>query len=242
MTAIDGLFNGDATTTNGGGSLQAAVGGGFALTINNPAVNIASVAAQPYPGTQTGLFDVATSVQSANLDYTRFGYWLRSQVTEGLYNAGAFTTGFVTPIAQIPTGGTATYTGTATGLYNDDAACGCSSFFASAYAAQVNLSVDFAALSIVGAMTNGSLTGFVGSQQRGPINDFGFSAAIDRSTNFFVGTMSVTSQPGGAWAFGPTGSGSIRGRFYGPNGREIGAVFGISEGSRRLIGSFGVRN
>ena len=36
-------------------------------------------------------------------------------------------------------------------------------------------------------------------------------------------------------------SGLINGRFYGPNAAEVGAVFNVSEGGRRLIGSFGAK-
>jgi hypothetical protein len=75
----------------------------------------------------------------------------------------------------------------------------------------------------------------------GPVNDIGFSATIDRNNNLFSGNTSVTSSPGGVYAFGPTASGLINGSFYGPNANEVGAVFNLSEGTRRLIGSFGAK-
>lgn len=240
QTSIDGSFAGDTATTNAGAVLTVRPDSSAALTINNAGLGVSNVQVGVYPGTSVGLYQVATELRSADLDYTRFGYWLRYQPTEGLWQASAFTGGFVTPVSDIPTSGTASYTGAATGIFNDQAICNCVTGFVSQFNGDVSLTANFAQLTINGSITNISLTSL--SYPPGPTNDIGFTATIDRANNLFSGTTSVTSEPGGVYAFGPTASGLINGRFYGPNAAEVGAVFNLTEGTRRLIGSFGAKH
>ena len=240
QTSIDGSFGGDTATTNAGAVLTVRPDGSAGLTINNAGLGVSNVQVGVYPGTPVGLYQVATEVRSADLDYTRFGYWLRYQPTEGLWQASAFTGGFVTPVSDIPTSGSAIYTGAATGIFNDQAICNCVTGFVSQFNGDVSLTANFGQLTINGSITNISLTSL--SYPPGPTNDIGFTATIDRANNLFSGTTSVTSEPGGVYAFGPTASGIINGRFYGPNAAEVGAVFNLTEGTRRLIGSFGAKH
>lgn len=242
MTAVDGSWGGDSATTQAGATLTANTNGTYQLTVNNPAVGATNVATATYPGVtvDTKTTSFVTDVVSANLDYLRFGYWYKYQPTEGVFTAAAWTAGYVTPSSDIPVQGTATFTGTATGLVSDFVACNCGNAFLSTFTGQAHVTANFALLSLAGSVDNIILSSPVG-QARGPMNDIAFTATIDRLNNFFSGTTSVSSQPGGAWAFGPTASGHINGRFYGPNAKEIGAVFGLSDGARRLIGSFGAK-
>ena len=179
--------------------------------------------------------------KSTDLDYTRFGYWSQGDTVDGTFHVGAWSTGFITPASQIPTQGTASYAGKATGLYN--AAVGSPAFpdFDSSIVGQVNLTADFAQSTLSGSITNIMATNLV-SLSTGAVNDIGFSATIDRTNNLFSGATSVTGAASGTYAFGPTASGLINGRFYGPNAAEVGAVFNLTEGTRRLIGSFGAKH
>ena len=214
--------------------------GTYQLTVNNSAVGATNVLAASYPGTVVGVSNYVTEVVAGNLDYLRFGYWYKYQPSEGVFTAAAWTAGYVTPSSDIPVQGTATFTGTATGLVSDYVACNCGDAFLSSFTGQAHVTANFALLSLTGSVDNIILSSPLG-QARGPMNDIAFTATIDRLNNFFSGTTSVSSQPGGAWAFGPTANGHIKGRFYGRYAREIGAVFGLSEGSRRLIGSFSAK-
>lgn len=241
QTTVDGSFGGDAATTTAGAILAINPDGSAGLTMNNAPSDLSNVPVRPYPGTWVGTYQIATELRSADLDYTRFGYWLRYQSTEGLWQASAFTGGFLTPVSGIPISGTAVYKGAATGVFNDQAICNCATGFVSQFNGNVTLTANFAQSNISGSITNISLTSLSGLSP-GPMNDIGFAAAIDRGNNLFSGTTSVISQPGGSYAFGPTASGLIDGRFYGPNASEVGVVFNLSEGSRRLIGAFGARH
>lgn len=208
------------------------------ITLNNSALNVSAAPVVGFPGHQLpNFYDFVSDLEGGDLDYTRFGYWYRFQVAGGMEQAGAWTAGFVTPANDIPTQGTAAYSGHATGLYNDAGACNCGDQFVSTFTGDVDLTVNFTNQSLNGSITNILLTPISGTA--GPMNDIGFVASIDRTSNLFAGTTSVTSQPGGDWAFGPSASGLINGRFYGPGAAEVGAVFSLTEGLKRLIGSFG---
>lgn len=238
--ALGGPGNGDATTTTAGGVLGADQNGTFKLTINNPALGISNVDATTR--SQQGVFYTSSTVNSANLDYTRFGYWSRDDGIDGVFNLGAWTTGFVTPTASLPAQGTATYAGKASGLYNVAISATSPADFDSSFKGDVSMSANFGTSTLSGAITNITATSLYSSAPlTGPVNDIGFSASIDRTNGLFAGTSSVAGQATGPYAFGPTASGLINGRFYGPSAAEVGAVFNLSEGSRRLLGSFGAK-
>jgi hypothetical protein len=175
-----------------------------------------------------------SDVESANLDYTRFGYWFTTDGVDGVFNLSAWSIGFVTPTSQIPITGSATYAGKATGLYN------IGGDFDSAIKGDVSLSANFGTSTLSGSITNITAKSLY-SALSGPVNDIGFTATIDRTNDLFAGTTSVTSQVSGTYAFGPTAAGLINGRFYGPNAAEVGAVFNVTEGGQRLVGSFGAK-
>ena len=237
--ASGGSGNGDTTTTTAGGVLRADPNGTYQLTINNPALGISNVDATTR--SQQGLFYTTSTLNSANLDYTRFGYWSRDDGIDGVFNLGAWTTGFVTPVASLPAQGSATYAGKASGLYNVAISATSQADFDSSFKGDVSMSANFGASTLSGAITNIIATSLY-SALTGPVNDIGFSASIDRTNNLFAGTTSVAGQATGPYAFGPTASGLINGRFYGPSATEVGAVFNLSEGTRRLIGSFGAKH
>lgn len=239
QTAIDGTFGGDSATTNAGANLTVQPAGSSTLTVNNPALNVSGISTTAFPGVQVGTYSVAAEVQSGNLDYTRFGYWLRYQATEGLWQASAFSGGFLAPSGAIPSSGSATYAGTASGIYNDQAPCNCSNAFVSRFTGNVNLTANFGQSTIDGSIKNIIMTSI--GQTPGVMNDIGFSATIDRQANLFAGNASVLTTPGGAWAFSNAASGRVDGRFYGPTAQEIGAIFQLTEGVKRLVGSFGAK-
>ena len=236
--ARGGPGDGDPATTSAGGVLRANPNGTYALTINNLTV---AFNGGPVPGqTSNGIWFTRSTVDSANLDYTRYGYWSYGESVDGTFNLGAWTTGFVTPAASLPAQGTATYAGKASGLYNAAISPGTLADFDSSFKGDVSLTANFGTSALSGSITNITATSLY-SALSGPVNDIGFSASIDRTNNLFAGTTSVTGQATSAYAFGPTAAGLINGRFYGPNAAEVGAVFGLSEGTRRLLGSFGAK-
>ena len=239
--AFGGPGDGDQATTTAGGVLHADGSGGYFLTINNSSAGVSNVAIPSTGPTQGSVFFVTAGIASSDLDYMRYGYWERGDVVDGVFNVGAWTAGFVTSALQIPTQGSATYAGKMTGLYNVAISTTSPADFDSRVTGNVSLTANFAQSSLSGSITNIVATSMY-TALTGPVNDIGFSASIDRANNMFSGATSVTSSPGGAYAFGPTAAGLINGRFYGPNAVNVGAVFNVSEGTRRLIGSFGAQH
>jgi len=172
----------------------------------------------------------------------RYGYWTRDDGVDGIFNVSAWSAGFVTPPGGLPVQGTATYAGKASGLFNAPITTDPQfvADFESSFKGDVTLTANFGQSTLSGLINNITASSLYNSLT-GPVNDISFSASIDASNNLFAGTTAVTAQGTGPYGFGPTASGLINGRFYGPNAAEVGAVFNVSEGGRRLIGSFGAK-
>lgn len=238
MTAIDYTGGGDAYSTKAGAILTASPSGGYTLTSLVPG----SFTDEPASASATQIdgypyLYLQSHVGSAGLDYMRFGSWILSWLADSS-SGSVFVGGFLTPPASIPTTGTASFTGTASGLYHMNVICSC--LDVTPFTGNVSASANFANASLAGSISGIAIRNYNGVIMGG-MNDIGFSALIDRSANLFSGSTNVLTSSTGAYAFGSAASGDIRGRFYGPAGQEIGAVFGLSDGDRRLIGSFGAR-
>lgn len=241
QTSVDATFGG-VSGSQWEAVISALPGGTYRLTVSNSGLGINDIAMVPFPGTASGppgSRDISADIDSAALSYTRYGWWMASSPVDGMYAGSAFVTGFLTPSNAIPLTGTATFSGAATGLYHEGAVCNCVTY-PSTFSGNVSLTANFASASLGGSINGITIFNQSGTQL-GTMNDIGFNASIDRLANLFSGTTSVLTTPGTAYSFSNLASGDIRGRFYGPTGSEIGAVFGLSEGSRRLIGSFGAK-
>jgi len=241
MTATKGgKGDGDPTTTSMGGTIRANPDGTYTLTINNPALGM-SIFAVP---DNLGIWFIRGAINSGNLDYLRYGYWTRDDGVDGIFNVSAWTAGFVTPPGGLPVQGTATYAGKASGLFNAPLTTDPQSFadFDSSFTGDVSLTANFGQSTLSGLINHITASSLYSSfPLTGPVNDITFNASINSAANLFAGTTAVTAQGTGPYGFGPTASGLINGRFYGPNASEVGAVFNVSEGGRRLIGSFGAK-
>jgi len=237
MTAAKGgTGDGDSTTTSLGGTIRANPDGTYTLTINNTALGINNVTVP----SQSGIWNLRGASNSPTLDYTRYGYWSRDDGVDGVFNLSAWTTGFITPPSSIPIQGTAAYAGQAAGLINAAISPNTFADFDSSFTGNVSLTANFGASTLSGSITNITASSLY-TALTGPVNDIGFTASINNASNLFSGTTSVTGQLAGPYAFGPTAAGLIDGRFYGPHAEEVGAVFNLTEGTRRLIGSFGAK-
>lgn len=221
QTAVDKNFHGDGTDTQrvkvfypnliGDGPFLSYAGGGWGL---------------------------GETVAPDQLDWTAFGYWDPFRYS-GLPNVsrGAWLAGLETSVQAIPTTGSATYSGTVLGLVSESHICQCTSV--AELAGSVNLSADFSARAISGAMTD--LTVNSQSYESGPMNDISFSATLMADSNMFTGTTMIASSASGLWAMDPAASGDLTGHFFGPVGQEVGAVWTLSDGVHNAIGAFGAR-
>jgi hypothetical protein len=234
--AMPVTFAGNADATAAGGTITADGANGYSFAVNTPAPWFSYTVA-PTPSLET---------DGVDLDYTRFGSWLYYYPTEGPTIQGVWSAGFVTPAAAIPTSGSATYSGKTTGLYDESHPCGCLQWETLRFQGDMALTATFGARTVNGDFTNLILTGGfvtspIGTVLPTKLNDVSFTAAIDPSSNRFVGQTGVTNQPAGPQAFDLSASGSITGMFYGPVANEVGGVWTLSDGVRRMIGSFGGR-
>jgi hypothetical protein len=231
ITAVTHDFSGDADTTRQGATVAMNASGQRTLTVNNPAFGATDVPiGQLNPLVMLPAGSII--VVRGHYDYTEYGSW-QIHAARGAGNA-VYVGGYETPAAQVPASGTAIYSGTTTGLYTRIDACPCYEQFVGG---NVQLTADFGARTVSGSLTN--LYADDGDNwMPTPLNDVGFTAAIDSAENRFTGTTRVTSEPGG---FSPNATGVIAGRFFGPAAQSVGAVWTLSDSTRRLIASFGAR-
>lgn len=179
---------------------------------------------------------------SANLDWTRTGYW-SVDIPEGTWDYGGdtaqhgvFVVGYETPAIAMPTTGTATYTGSAFGrMYvpmstTDALPCTCQEV---PVQGDAFLTANFGARTVTGALTNMYRVWW----DESPWNDVTFTSVI--AGNGFSGTTSVT----GAVDLGmrANATGTLEGRFFGPSAEEVGAVWTLFDGTNAAIGTLGGR-
>ena len=184
--------------------------------------------------------DVRSSFStSANLDWTRAGYWSTGGDWWGYDDVvgrrAVFVTGYETPAAAVPAAGTATFTGSAVGSVfqpghsSGITHCACA---IEQVTGNASFTADFGARTLAGSLTNMS----VGNPWSGDAfqwNDVAFTSTIAGSS--FSGTSRVTSAPSGAMAANATGT--LEGRFFGPSAQEAGAVWTLFDGTNAAIGT-----
>jgi hypothetical protein len=240
MTVVSADFAGDQATTEQGATLSVdSVTGRSALTINNAALGVSNVQGNasasnrpPVPNGTLGVYEGPGA-----LAYTRYGAWAIWAPNTAFRNGASWLSGLPSPAAQLPLSGSAAYSGTAEGWVSEYHLCTCAS--AGVFRGDVQVSADFATRAVSGSMTKLD----VGTDLfiTGPIalNDIGFAATLDPAQNRFTGTTRVTSNPHGTHALSQNATGTITGQFFGPSAQEVGAVFTLSDGVGRVIGSFG---
>lgn len=165
-------------------------------------------------------------------EYQSFGVWGRLDETTGRGVAGAFSVGSKTAVADIPTTGSATFVGSATGIYavGDNARL---------TAAKMTADVSFATRTVAFSTSNtqaGGLGEIIGSQPGSP--GWHDRAGLDLSgtLSYAAGSNNITGDVRSA--DGMTGAAAAS--FYGPNAAEVGGTFAVGEGTtRRFFGGFG---
>lgn len=178
-----------------------------------------------------------TSSGSADLDWTRYGYWSTGGFWDGdLVHRGFFVGGYITPQSGVPTSGSATYTGRAEGSVFYPVA-GVASGTIPSNGEEVRLSgnaqvtADFTARTIVGALTGITVAG--GAHW----NEVAFTANIVAGSTAYSGNTRVTSAPAGPASLGAGATGTIEGRFFGPTAQETGGIWTLFDGVKAAIGT-----
>lgn len=199
--------------------------------IANPALDSPNVGLISEP--QTVYFETSGNtvirLWYSALDWTAFGDWT---VFPGGVNPvssehfAEFITGFQTPGSAVPTTGSASYIGVASGgrgYISGDA----------------NLQANFAARTITGSLTN--MTN--GSWDDGylPWNSVSLSASFAAGQSGFTGTSAVSSAPDNDRALKAGATGTLVGSFFGPLANELGAVWTLFDGTTAATGTIGAR-
>jgi hypothetical protein len=190
-------------------------------------VNIAAKA----NGSAVGLFAEPCPTSPCGWNYQSYGVWINGiDATTGLGNgtAGAISVGSATPVSGMPATGTATFVGTAGGLYVSP--IGAASFTIADMSASVNFGTRAVGFSTTSTNLTNNFTSFTAR------NDLNMSGTLSYAsgTNAFSGTLTAAGAGSGL-------SGNAVGKFYGPTANEIGGTYAIKAGSglESLIGGFG---
>jgi len=213
-------------------SFDKAAGDTIDLLPVGPFAGDASVALKAN-GSAVGLFAEPCSSNSCGWNYQSYGVWISGiDAATGLGNGttGALSVGSATPVSGMPATGTATFVGTAGGLYVSPA--GAASFTI----ADMSASVNFGTRAVGFSTTSTHLTNNFEFNGFTPRNDLNMSGTLSYAsgTNAFSGTLTAPGAGSGL-------SGNAVGKFYGPTATEIGGTYAIKAGSglESLIGAFG---
>lgn len=192
---------------------------------------IVGTASEIFPNTYTVGNSIIYSKVNAIADHltsTHYGLVVTTNGSSGDYNA--FHAGTLTPVSDMPTGGTASYTGSFNGFLLTDGASAVTEIFGT-----TSLNANFGAGTMTGSVDNMLPIG-AGTN---PNYDLGINATISGST--YSGTVDYTN------AFGvPTGTvttSSVSGGFYSSDASETtGAlrIEGNPDGANSaIVGAFG---
>lgn len=196
----------------------------------NATVKDDSVTTTSLPNGENLVFGLNTSGELASLNYTALGNWVVIVPATGLAtNMASYVTGYQTPVASMPTTGTASYGGNGTvvgsvllpGGQTGAQLLGTSS-----------LTANFGTGSLTGSFTNMTATPVTGGAAT-PWNNVSVTGSISGAS--FTGQTATSSTPSSTYALGAA-SGTIKGGFYGPAANEVGAVWTLYDGARAAFG------
>lgn len=177
----------------------------------------------------------ATGSMAGEFNYQSYGAWGRPQTVgccEETLQSFANSTGKATPNDAIPTTGTATYTGSARGVYWQDTG---NAVRQATTSASMTAGVDFSRREVEFSTSNTTRSNgspLPGSSEtiNGPTPSLDLSGTLRYSVNNIAGT--VTTRDGSM-------SGPANARFYGDKAQEIGGVYRVQGGLQGLTGGFG---
>lgn len=173
-------------------------------------------------GDDTELFLRVPGAAGSNLSYVGYGIWNRESDQSGntdFERWAMFVFGQRTLDSDVPTSGTARYNGTLDGLWTSASA----SYRLSGSA---QLTADFGAGQVAGTLDINGRNRETG--QTIAMDRLSGTAALDRGTAAFAGTMTGNSGFSGSWG----------GAFFGPQARETGGTFAVTRGAEKAVGVF----
>lgn len=164
-----------------------------------------------------------------NLHYTDYGTWAVAPQGGGQANQYAvYAVGLPTAAGQMPTTGSASYSGGTAGYAFVSGA-------GYAFKGDASMNADFGHGTITGQMTNLQTTALAGGAG-GSMNDIALAGSITGSA--ISGTATPGSPTGKSVNIGAT-SGTFGGSFNGPAAQEVSGTYKMSGGGDSVLGSFG---
>ena len=194
-----------------------------------PATNIPTTTIQTSFGGDFSPTDPITSFANGSapgeFNYQTYGTWTRAP--SDFAQLMSRSTGQATPTAALPTTGTATFTGTARGVYTF-----AGNATRQATTADMSATVNFGAREVGFSTSNTVLGPGGGGEGARPELNMTGTLRYSAGVNNFSGAVTA---PGAGL------SGSANGRFYGPAAQEIGGVYslGSPDGISGMTGGFG---
>ena len=172
------------------------------------------------------------------LNYAVAGAWAPGGNSTGpMQSSTAFVFGYETPSSAMPSTGTASFSGSASGTVYKNIGSNVSGAQVFGNAA---VSVNFASGQVNGALTQmqqwGGMTSSTSSIYL-PWNDVSLTANIAAGTNRFSGSTAATSAPGSAFSLAGSATGKIDGAFFGPTPQNVGAIWSLSDGAGSALGA-----
>ena len=159
-------------------------------------------------------------------NYQTFGVWQRSPSQGNPGRVGAISTGSFTAANNIPSTGSATFTGVSAGVYLPSVGS-----YSGLVAADMRMNVNFSSRTSTFGTTNTSLS-TNGGQSFTSVSFLNLTGnlQITGGQNLMSGTVTTASNL----------SGDIYGKFYGPSAQEVGGTFGLKgSGVETYVGGFG---
>ena len=169
---------------------------------------------------------IGANYAALGYNYQTFGVWATGIAT-GSGNIGAISAGAATQNSAVPTTGTATFNGSANGIYVDPAGQG---YLA---ASDAKLVTNFGNRSISYSTTgSAAINPTNGTKLQDPaILNMQGTLTYAAGSNDFSGSVSSSGL-----------NGSAKGRFYGPAANEAGGSFALTgSGVQAYIGAFGAK-
>ncbi|GGK56314.1 transferrin-binding protein-like solute binding protein [Amphritea balenae] len=167
---------------------------------------------------------------SLNWNYQTFGVWQDTSVsgTTITNHRGVASLGRVSPVSGIPTSGSATYTGLASGFFSD--INGNPHLFDSTLSAQASFSARSISFTTSATTTINENTLNITSE---PGLNLSGNLFYNSGSNQFSGSLSTANG---------YLDGTATGRFYGSNAEEIGGTFDLrGSASESMLGGFGAK-
>ncbi|HUZ12961.1 MAG TPA: transferrin-binding protein-like solute binding protein [Caulobacteraceae bacterium] len=243
---------GTATTTTPGGSVTASFdltqtstgtrNGQANVTENQGTVTSSTDPAIPNGGTT----DYQTYSSVTALQYSEYGTWdLAPNSSGNSVYVGVLAGGQpgVPQTASMPTTGSATYSGGATGYIVQPNSSN-STGTAGGFFGNASLTANFASGGVTGSISGiqaySVQNNGVGGNAIGSVNDISLSANISGAQ--YTGTASASGSAGAAFDISGA-TGSLKGAFYGPSAAETAGVFYLTGGTNgvSVMGAFGAK-